>query len=131
MRALTKKKATTKREEKEKKSGHLEVAPAECSRLNRDMMSLSNRIFSLNGLSRRCVVQKLDAQRATIESSLPLSFQLRKKKKHRRSRHKSDVLDSPSRARKSSSSSSSFKEEKYNRVCLFFGGGGCLFKERE
>lgn len=45
-------------------------------------MSLSNRIFSLNGLSRQRVVQKLDAQQsAEIESSLPLSFQLLRKKK--------------------------------------------------
>ena len=133
VRALTKKKATTKREEKEKKSVcRLEVAPAECSRLNRDMMSLSNRIFSLNGLSRQRVVQKLDAQRAEIESSLPLSFQLRKKKKHRRSRrHKSDVLDSPSRARKSSSSSSSFKEEKYIIERAFSLEGGWVPFHRE
>ena len=110
VRALTKKKATTKREEKEKKSVcRLEVAPAECSRLNRDMMSLSNRIFSLT-VSRQRVVQKLDAQSAEIESSLPLSFQLRKKKST--GVVTKATLDSPSRARKSSSSSS-FKEEKY------------------
>ena len=49
VRALTKKKATTKREEKEKKSVcRLEVAPAECSRLNRDMIyvSLQSYLFS-------------------------------------------------------------------------------------
>ena len=72
VRALTKKKAT-KREEKEKKVVVVKVAPAECSRLNRDM-SLSNRIFSLNGLS-SC---RSKIGRTRESSRLSLSF-LRKK----------------------------------------------------
>ena len=60
-------------------------------------------------------------KKALKSSRLSLSlFNSSEKKKHRRSRrHKSDVLDSPSRARKLSSSSSSFKEEKYIIECAF------------
>ena len=132
VRALTKKKAT-KREEKEKKVVVVKVAPAECSRLNRDM-SLSNRIFSLLTVSRRLVVQKLDAHANRVVS--PSLFSPRKQKKHS---HGDDSRDSPRTPPPKDDFDDLLALEKsllllLSRgkvyiVCAFSFGGGCLFKE--
>ena len=135
VRALTKKKAT-KREEKEKKVVVVKVAPTECSRLNRDMFSLSNRIFfSLLTVSRRLVVQKLDAHVNRVVS--PSLFSPRKQKKHS---HGDDSRDSPRTPPPKDDFDDLLALEKsllllLSRgkvyiVCAFsFFGGGCLFKE--
>ena len=134
VRALTKKKAT-KREEKEKKVVVVKVAPAECSRLNRDMFSLSNRIFfSLLTVSRRLVVQKLDAHANRVVS--PSLFSPRKQKKHS---HGDDSRDSPRTPPPKDDFDDLLALEKsllllLSRgkvyiVCAFSFGGGCLFKE--
>ena len=135
VRALTKKKAT-KREEKEKKVVVVKVAPAECSRLNRDMFSLSNRIFfSLLTVSRRLVVQKLDAHANRVVS--PSLFSPRKQKKHS---HGDDSRDSPRTpppkddfddllALEKSLLLLLLSRGKVYIVCAFsFGGGGAFSK---
>ena len=130
VRALTKKKAT-KREEKEKKVVVVKVAPAECSRLNRDM-SLSNRIFSLNGLS-SC---RSKIGRTRESRRLSLSLFSRKQKKHS---HGDDSRDSPRTPPPKDDFDDLLALEKsllllLSRgkvyiVCAFSFGGGCLFKE--